>query len=524
MINRGRTQGNAHWRGVYRVVAAGVSLLAVSACAIQPEPFTGAETSARVRTDLQEMFAGQEPLLGALTLHEAMARALAYNLEARQRVMEQAFSQQQLNLAQFDMLPRMAADAGYVGRDNINAASSESIITRRQSLEPSTSQDRDRRVGDLNVVWNVLDFGVSWIAAKQQADRTLIAQERRRKVVHNIIQDVRSAYWRAVAAERLLGRIDQLTGKIRQAQASSAEIGRRAVSDPIEALSYRRALLDAVRQLETQRRELALAKTELATLINLPPTTPIRLAATGNVLGGNIPIDVSRMETLALNFRPELREEDYQARISHAEARKALLALLPGLQLSAGAHGDSNGFLVNNNWADYGLKVTWNLMRLISGPATIAAAEAGGDVAVARRRALSMAVLAQVHVARANYMDAARQYKTATELESLDNQILAQLRSRASSGAGGGLASIQGELSALQSSLRKDIAHADLRNAFGRLFVTVGADPLPEALDSADIKTVARALAATEAAWARGQIGALQGKDVEASLSTKPRS
>lgn len=523
MTDRGRRQGSAPWRGVARLFAAGTSVLALAACAIQPEPFSGAETSARVRTDLQAMFYGQEPLSGPLTLHEAMARALAYNLEARLRVMEQAFSQQQLDLAKFDMLPRMAADAGYVGRDNINAASSESVITRRQSLEPSTSQDRDRRVADLNVVWNVLDFGVSWIGAKQQADRTLIAQERRRKVVHNIIQDVRSAYWRAVAAERLLGRIDQLTGRIRQAQASSAEIGARAVSDPIEALSYRRALLDAVRQLETQRRELALAKTELATLINLPPTTPIRLAPAGPALGGGgIPIDVTRMETLALNFRPELREEDYQARISHAEARKALLSLLPGLQLSAGAHADSNGFLVNNNWADYGLKVTWNLMRLLSGPATVAAAEAGEDVAIARRRALSMAVLAQVHVARANYLDAARQYRTATELESLDNQILRQLRNRASSGATGGLASIQGELSALQSALRKDIAHADLRNAYGRMFVTVGADPLPASLEAADIKSVARALAATEAAWARGQVGALEG--VEATLAVKPRS
>ncbi|MEI8147388.1 MAG: TolC family protein, partial [Alphaproteobacteria bacterium] len=311
----------------------------LTGCAIQPERFSATETNERVRSDLQAMFAGQEPLTGPLTLHDAMARALAYNLEARLRVMEQAFSQQQLNLAQFDMLPRMATEAGYVGRNNVNAASSQSILTRRQSLEPSTSQDINRRVFDLNVVWNVMDFGVSYIAAKQHADRTLIAQERRRKVIHNIIQDVRYAYWRAVAAERLLGRIDQLTGRIRQAQASSAEIGARAVSDPIEALSYRRALLDAVRQLENQRRELSLAKTELATLINLPPTTPFRLAPASSSLGsGGIPIDIERMETMALESRPELMEEAYQVRISRAEAQKALLALLPGLQLSAGAH------------------------------------------------------------------------------------------------------------------------------------------------------------------------------------------
>ena len=43
-----------------------------------------------------------------------------------------------------------------------------------------------------------------------------------------------------------------------------------------------------------------------------------------------------------LRTRPELREQDYQARISAAETRKAMLRLLPGLEFSAGGHYDSN--------------------------------------------------------------------------------------------------------------------------------------------------------------------------------------
>ncbi len=479
----------------------------LSACAVTPQPFSAKDTRLRVHSDLVAMFADQEPLTKPLSVHEAMARAVSYNLEARLRVMEHALAQQQIDAASMEMLPRMAADAGFVGRDNVSAASSESLITRRQSLEPSTSQERNRSVGDLNVVWNVLDFGVSWIGAKQQADRALIAEERRRKVVHNIIQDVRSAYWRAAAAERLIGRIDRLAGRIRQAQAASAEMGASGVVDPIEALSYRRALVDALRQLETQRKELALARTELAALINLPPGSTLKLAPAGAPLRARLASEPSRMEELALTLRPELREEDYQARISSAEARKALLALLPGIQLSGCVHADSNSFLVNNNWADYGLKVTWNLLRLFSGPATVAAAEAGEDVAVARRRALTMAVLAQVHVARADYADAQRQYGHAVELDRLDRKILVQLRNRETTGAGGELATIQAELSALQSALRKDLAEAELHNAFGRVHVTIGADPLPATLAATDVASLARALAENEAAWSRGEIG-----------------
>lgn len=178
--------------------------LAISGCAVTSQPIERSVSEQRAQSDLQAMFADQEPLNGPLTLHEAMARAVKYNLEARLKVMEHALAERQLDLATFDMLPRMALSAGYAGRNNVSASSSRSIETGSQSLEPSTSQDRDRGVADLTMVWNVLDFGVSYMSAKQQADQRLIVEERRRKVIHTITQDVRSAYWRAVAAERLL--------------------------------------------------------------------------------------------------------------------------------------------------------------------------------------------------------------------------------------------------------------------------------------------------------------------------------
>ena len=99
-------------------------------------------------------------------------------------------AQRQLDLSTFDMLPKMAAEAGYVTRSNVSASSSESVLSGTTSLEPSTSQDRNRRVADLTMVWNVLDFGVSYVTAKQQSDQRWIAEERRRKVIHTIVQEV----------------------------------------------------------------------------------------------------------------------------------------------------------------------------------------------------------------------------------------------------------------------------------------------------------------------------------------------
>ncbi|WP_044871587.1 TolC family protein [Pseudomonas sp. LFM046] len=485
-----------------------VLALAVTGCAVTSQPIDRSVSEQRARQDMASMFKDQEPLSGPLTLHEAMARAVKYNLEARLKVMEEALAKRQVDLASFDMLPRMAMEAGYAGRNNVSASSSQSVLTNTQSLEPSTSQDRDRGVADLTMVWNVLDFGVSYVSAKQQADQRLIVQERRRKVVHTIIQDVRSAYWRAVAADRLLQQIDSLMARVDDARNNSQVMSQQRIGDPVQALSYQRALIEATRQLEEQRRALSLAKTELAALINLPLNSDFTLAADEGYQVPELKVDIARLEEEALASRPELREQDYQARISAAETRKAMLRLLPGLEFSAGGHYDSNSFLVNQSWADYGVKVTWNLFNALSAPAAIDVAKAGESVAAARRQAMSMAVLAQLYVANANYHEAQRQFQTSQQLAELDGQIAEQLRNRYKTQSIGELDLIQGELNTLQAQLKRDLSYAELRNAYAQVFVSAGVDPLPNALPDSNLSTIASALESSESRWASGDIGA----------------
>ncbi|RMV43705.1 Outer membrane efflux protein superfamily [Pseudomonas syringae pv. helianthi] len=393
-----------------------------------------------------------------------------------------------------------------IKRCSVIASSSESVETGTQSLEPSTSQDRSRRVADLTMVWNVLDFGVSYISAKQQGDQRLIVQERRRKVINTIVQDVRSAYWRAVAAERMLKQIDSLMVRVEKAQGNSQQMSQQRVGDPVQALGYQRSLIQATRQLEEQRKALSLAKTELATLINLPLGTDLKLATPDDYSIPELKVDMARLETEALASRPELREQDYQTRISSAETRKAMLRMLPGLEFSAGGHYDSNSFLVNDKWADLGVKVTWNLFNVLSAPAAIDVAKAGEEVATARRQAMSIAVLAQLYVANANYNEALRQFKTSQQLSSIDSQIVGQLRNRYQAAGLGELDLIQGELNTLQADLRRDLAYADLRNAYGQIFASAGLDPLPSELSSTKVQAIAVALDARESQWEAGNI------------------
>jgi outer membrane protein TolC len=489
-------------------LAIGVLALSLSACAVTPEPSTPRETEERVQADLARMFGDQAPINGPLSLSEAMARAILYNLDGRQRTMETALAQRQVDLSRWEMLPELAASAGFVGRNNQDASSSENVETGVESLVPSTSSETHRRVADLTLSWNILDFGLSYVTARQNADRVLVAMEQRRKIVHTIIQDVRSAYWRAVAAERVLRGIEPLTDRINRALIASEEIQRRRLTAPIDALNYQRGLLDALRQLQAQRRELRLAKTELAALINLRPGDDFTLSEPDMAQDlPDIPAPVGTLEHLALTQRPELKELDYQKRVSRAEARKEILGLLPGIDLSLGYHYDSNKFLVNSHWADYGIQLAWNLLNVVRVPAMLDMGEAREAVADARRMAMSMAILAQVHVAGTNYEEAREQFDTASKLAHIEKTILDHVRATGATARAGELSVIQTELAALQADLRRDLAFADANNAFGRLYMSIGEDPIPNfAKADMTVTDLAARIAEKERDWRSGRL------------------
>jgi len=507
---RGEDAGNParRRRKATGLLATTAGALLLAGCSVKPPPLSAEETQERIEQDLGAMFAEQDPIDGPVTLYEAMARAILYNLENRVQLMEEVLAQRQYELTRYDMLPDVLASAGIEARSNTSASSSRSVTTGQQSLETSTSLDDRREVADATFVFNVLDFGVSYFNARQQGNRAYIASERRRKVVHGIIQDVRSAYWRGVTAQRLIDRIDPLMERVNAARNDTATIRRLALQSPLDALTYERTLLDTLRQLQDLRAQLVLAKTELAALMNLPLDRPFTLAdpARDGFAVPTIAVQPGQLEELALSYRPELREESYQRRISADETRKAIARMLPGIELDAGFRYDSNSFLLNNDWYEASLQITWNLMNLLSGPSSVRFAEAQEELVETRRQALSMAVLTQLYVAWIGYRDALARYETAADLLALDTEILTQRQREAQTGRTGSLPVIQAELDQLVATLRRDLAYADVQNAAGNVFLAVGADPLPATVEEADVATLSAAIRETITGWYAGEL------------------
>jgi multidrug efflux system outer membrane protein len=180
--------------GVSRTFSVVLTIIAVvggSMCGIKPIPLTEEELQSRARADRAVLTNEQEPLAGPVDLYEAMVRALKYNLDARVELMYKMLAQTQLDLSHCAMLPRLAANTGFDGRNNFPGGVVQSLLTGRQVLEPFTSDERNCVSADLSLSWNVLDFRLSHIRAKQAAHDVLIADEERRRVADRIMQNVR---------------------------------------------------------------------------------------------------------------------------------------------------------------------------------------------------------------------------------------------------------------------------------------------------------------------------------------------
>lgn len=474
----------------YRIYIVFISLF-MSGCSLVPVYFTQEELQEQAKNDKVAVTQNQEAVDGPITLYESIARAIKYNLDFHLEYSEKILAEAQFDISKYELLPQLVASTGYNSRDKFSGSSSRSLIDGTQSLQSSTSSDRDIFTSDLSLTWNVLDFGLSYIRAKQSADRVLIAEEEKRKIVNRIVQDVRTAYWKAVSNDRLIVRVDELLVRVSKAIEESKQIEMERLDRPLTALTYQRELIGIKRELEKLQSDLSLAKIKLAALMNLRPGESYELVIPERTEAvDKVDISPEMMEQLALENRAEIRTISYEERINRQESKAALLSLMPGLDINFGKDYSTNTFLFHNNWLSYGAQVSWNLLNIFKLPATNRSIEAKTKVLEARRLALTMAIMTQVHVSLAQYEHSQREYSTAADYFLTQEKILYQLELGVSANTVTEQSLIREEMNMMVAEIKYDIAYSDVENAYASIFAALGIDPFPINTDTSSISVL----------------------------------
>jgi outer membrane protein TolC len=335
-MNSISSNSSANLRVAPIVIAVSLALSLAACGTVKPIAFTPEIKKERVTTDLAKMYEEQEAISKPLSFEDAAARALKYNLDYRLKLAEQAFAMNMLDVSRYDMLPKMLVGAGWMNRNNDSGGTSVGIQSGVQTLSPSTSSERTHTSANAELSWSILDFGMSYYRSQQRADSYLIADERRRKVIQNIMQDVRIAYWRALGAQRMMPRVDALLTRAEAALAKSRQIEDQKLMAPPTVLAYQRALIDATTLLLQRRKELEQSRSELIALMNLSPGMSFTLADTSNEPLPALPTNVDELERLAMEMRPEVNEEAYKKRITLNDLKVAQLSMFPNLSANIG--------------------------------------------------------------------------------------------------------------------------------------------------------------------------------------------
>jgi outer membrane protein TolC len=438
--------------------------------------------------DVNELFVGKPRAPKKLTFYEALARCVKYNLDYRIKLVNTALQAGQLKIATFTMFPAINASGSYYSRNN--DFSSFGITSAGQPTDVLNSTPRTVRSARMGLSWNIIEFGVGYVRAKQQGERILVADEEARKQLQQLTQDVLVAYWSAYSAQQLMAQTKEFQILLNQAKnllTSALE----DTSVPKEnLLNYQGALLEGNRRLIQLQYKYDKAMADLRHLLYLPLDQKFVLAPPPQAFR-NIQnlrsVNLQKLDAVTLVNRPELRGQNYQTRIAKFGLKTVIIQALPGITINKGWNYNSNEFLVNREWLDRSLDIAWNLLNLASLPATYETAEVQLKYEQLKLMALTMGVLTETRYAFAHYQTlhneyvvAHKQTRNAHDLYMLNkNRQLASLASTEQV--------ILAKLHNITTQMDENLLLSDLSTALGELYISVGLDMLPPSIISAPL-------------------------------------
>lgn len=415
---------------------------------------------------------------GPLTLERAIQLALEHNLGYRISLLQHEIANEARTSAMLGMLPSLDARFQYSHRDKLRIAASKSADTGRLSLEPSYASERDESTFNLELVWGVLDFGISFFRARQEADKALIAEQAARRTRQNLALEVAGAYYRSLVADRAVQATQTLVGKLKSRQAVIQRLVEKKALSPLDGLVAEEEVAMLQIRLQAFQLDLRRAKLQLATLTGLATDAEFTLAGVDFATPPDRQeLDVEQLEKEALAQRPELFQDDLRQRISADQVYLQVAALLPSPAGFLGLNTDSNRFLRNKHWVSAGIRASWNLLSLPRRAMDVRRARKTRDLAAQRRLAVAVGVLTQTHLAVLQYEDARTQYELARNLASVRDRKLSETLKSRKQGQLDESKVLEAQVKAFLARIRLMNAHAATKMAEARIANTVGRDP-----------------------------------------------
>lgn len=413
----------------------------------------------------------------ALTLDDIIAYAWDHNLDLRVKAVEYRIQQEKVTSESLKTLPSFTFNGDHSWRDQSTAAfsidSNTGTVTSTidpatgQVLPPAASISRSQRTNtfDFTGAYNLVDFGVSYVRARQQENRALSTCFQYERQKQNIVLDVFKAYWKGMAALHGLARAEVINAKSLELEKSIRTIMEQGNLPRLPSLETQKQLAIIRTRFSEYKRNYLSAKAELAALMGVSPDVDFELAPIQIDLADLELEDVEILEDKALTYRPELYAADAEHRIFREEARAKLIEMFPNISVFLGEYQDADPFLVNHYWLLSGARAAWNLLSLPQRWYDRKAAQEQIVQSQQSRLALTLGVMTQVHLAKIAYYNNRKVFKELDHIFDLNQRSLFIASMQHNLGVLDGIDLINYEADNLEAEVNAIAAYGDMQVA-----------------------------------------------------------
>jgi len=215
----------------------------------------------------------------------------------------------------------------------------------------------------------------------------------------------------------------------------------------------------------------------------------------GQVSGDLLPLppfslDACKLEATALLNRPEAYQADLGHFNSVSDWRRLLVKHFPRVEGYIGYFRDENKFLLNKNWIDGGMRITWDLMEFAASRLEYAAAKDRVVKTDQERALVSLGIASQVRLKTLEAMKAFSKYQKDADLAKNGQEALriaTEVEQAKERGASHRLMMIAREktlCASLQAEVDKLLDLGEFHAALAELDAAVGSNyPVSKALE-----------------------------------------
>ena len=103
----------------YKIILSSiVAGLLITGCSVAPKPILSDYIKEDVKNNLEYLDKISQPITKAVTLDEAISRAIENNLSKKLDLLSSALAEQKIDIVAFEALPSLTTKAGYSKRNN----------------------------------------------------------------------------------------------------------------------------------------------------------------------------------------------------------------------------------------------------------------------------------------------------------------------------------------------------------------------------------------------------------------------